>query len=100
MKYDKLVRDKIPHLILSRGGKPITHIANDLEYWEKLKVKLLEEIKEFDENESAEELADILEVIDAIIEYKHFNKKQLDIIQKNKAMERGKFYERIILEES
>ncbi len=100
MKYNKLVRDNIPEYIKSRGGTPITHIANDKEYWEKLKEKLQEEIKEFSEDEVIEEMADIQEVIDAICDYKKFSKEDIDAVKKKKVEERGAFKKKIILEES
>lgn len=99
-KYNKLVRDKIPEIIKKKGGKYKIHIANRKEYWEKLKEKLSEEIKEFSENETIEEFADILEVLDVARDYKKFNKTKLEAIKKKKAKERGGFKKGIILEES
>lgn len=100
MKYNKLVRDKIPEYIRKKGGNPITHIADDTEYWQKLKDKLLEEMEEFKKDESIEEFADLLEVIDAIAEYKKFDRNEIERIKNQKAVERGKFKEKIILDES
>ena len=100
MKYNKLVRDKIPEYIRTKGGNPIIHIANEVEYWQKLKEKLFEELNEFKKDESIEEFADLLEVIDAVAKYKNFNPVMIEEVRKKKADERGKFNDRIILNES
>lgn len=100
MKYNKLVRDKIPEILENKGIKYKIHTANKKEFWEKLKEKALEEVNEFLKDESIEEFADIMEVLDAIRDYKKFNKRKLEIIKKKKVKERGGFKKRIILEES
>lgn len=99
-KYDKLVRDKIPEYIRGRGGDPVSHVADEAEYWQKLKEKLSEETEEFKKDESKEEFADLLEVIDAIAEYKKFNSQEITEVRDKKAEERGRFKNRIILDES
>lgn len=98
MQEGKLVRDKIPEIIKHKGETPITHIANDREYWEKLKEKLREEVSEFLVNNDEKELGDILEVINAICKFKVIDKKRLNSITKNKAKEKGRFDKKIILE--
>ncbi|MBU4116201.1 MAG: nucleoside triphosphate pyrophosphohydrolase [Nanoarchaeota archaeon] len=99
MKYEKLVRDKIPEEITKRGAQSITHIAGDLEYWNKLKDKLQEEVNEFLNESNNEELIDILEVIEAICKFKGIKKQELKIIKENKANKKGKFDKRVILDE-
>lgn len=99
MKYNKLVRDKIPEIIKADGQIPVTHIANDEEYGKKLLEKLQEEVDEFLKEKNTEELADILEVIDAICKLKNINLKKLQQIKKQKAISRGEFKNKIILEE-
>ncbi len=100
MKYGKLVRDNIPEYIRKKGGQPKSHIADEKEYWEKLREKLVEEANEFKEAGSEEEFADLLEVLDAIAEHKEFDQKKIDQIRSVKAEERGRFKKRIILDES
>jgi len=98
MEKNKLVRDKIPEIMKKAGKNPKTHPAKDEEYWEKLKQKLSEEVDEFLESGSDEELADILEVIYAICDFKGIDKKQLEGFRKAKAEKRGSFKDRIILD--
>jgi predicted house-cleaning noncanonical NTP pyrophosphatase (MazG superfamily) len=99
MKYNKLIRDKIPEIIKQEGKTPITHIANNEEYKNKLYEKLYEEIDEFLEKPTNEELSDILEVIYAISDLHNVKREELESIRKNKAIERGSFKNRIILDE-
>ncbi len=100
MKCNKLVRDRIPEIIKQKGKVPITHIADDKEYWQKLKEKLQEEVDEFIEDNNKEELADILEVVYAICDFKKIDKEKLEILRKKKAEERGRFKDKIILDET
>jgi len=98
MKYKKLVRDKIPEHIRKKGGNPTYYIADKKEYWEKLKEKILEEVNEFLVDESKEEFADLLEVIEVIAEYKKFDQDEIKKIRNKKTKERGSFKNRIILD--
>ncbi len=100
MKYDKLVRDRIPDIIQRNGDVPVTHVADDAEYWTKLKEKLQEEVDELLKDESIGEVADILEVIEAICTYKRFDADAVRTAKAKKTDERGRFEKRIILEES
>lgn len=100
MKHNKLVRDKIPEIIMKKNAVPITHIASDDEYWKKLKEKLQEEVDEFMKDGNDEELADILEVIYAIYDFKKIDKNKLELLRKKKAEERGGFKDKIILDET
>ncbi len=99
MEYNKLVRDKIPEIINHKGKIPVTHIADDKEYWEKLKNKLKEEVDEFLEENNEQELSDILEVLYAIREFKGIDRNKLELIRKEKLEEKGGFKNKIILDE-
>ena len=94
-KYNKLVRDKIPERLDEKNIPYEKRIANDEEYKEELIKKLREEISEFIEAKNAEELADILEVIDALKKLPEF--ANVEEIKNKKLAERGGFEKRIIL---
>ncbi|WDV46426.1 nucleoside triphosphate pyrophosphohydrolase [Clostridiaceae bacterium M8S5] len=96
--YDKLVRDLIPDIIESDGKNCKTHIAKDEEYKQRLISKLYEETIEFIAHPCEEEMADILEVLDALIDYYDFSRQNLYDIKNNKNALRGKFEKRIVLE--
>ena len=96
--YNKLVRDLIPKVIESTGSMGVVHVAEELEYEESLLDKLLEESAEFVEEPCEEEIADILEVIDALISFYGYSHESIIKKKYEKALSRGRFDDRIILE--
>lgn len=96
--YNKLVRDKIPALIRSQGERPIFRTLDDKAYARCLEAKLDEEVAEFHADHTAEELADILEVVYALAESLGHSGEELEKIRREKAEKRGTFREKVFLE--
>ena len=97
-EYNKLVRDKIPEIISNNGENPKIRILDNIEYKKELDRKLLEEVNEYLKDDNIEELADIEEVLLAILDYKNVSREDFDKIRKEKANKRGAFKEKIYLE--
>ena len=76
-EYHKLVRDRIPEMIKKQGETPVLRILEEEEYLEALDRKLEEEIREYQEDKSLEELADVLEVIPAICRARGYSEQEL-----------------------
>jgi len=95
---NKLVRDKVPGLILENGEMPNFRILEDDELLEALNDKLLEEVAEYQESRNLEELADILQVITSISEIIGGGQRELEYLRYEKAMERGAFKSQMFLE--
>ena len=99
MSYNKLVRDKIPEIIAADNGKTcVTRIMEDDEYLETLNTKLQEELKEYLESGDVEELADLEEVLRAVLDAKNISYEEFEKIRNKKAEKRGAFKKRIFLE--
>ncbi|MBQ8844745.1 MAG: nucleoside triphosphate pyrophosphohydrolase [Clostridia bacterium] len=96
--YNKLVRDKIPEVIESNNQICKVRILNDEEYLEQLNIKLQEELNEYLEDGSVEELADIQEVIYAILKFKKVSFSDFEKIRSEKVAKRGAFDKKIFLE--
>ena len=94
-KYNKLVRDKIPEILDKKGVPFEKRIATPEEYKIELIKKLEEESKEFSEEGSPEELADVIEVIEALKKLPDY--ACVEELRKKKSEERGAFDMRIIL---
>ena len=99
-EYSKLIRDKIPEKSVNSGASCKTHVARDEEYWEKLKAKLSEEVEKFLEDPCVEELADIVEIVHAIAEFKFGGIGKVKEAKNAKFEKRGGFEKRLILEET
>lgn len=97
--YNKLVRDKIPEIIVADNGKTcVTRIMEDDEYLETLNTKMQEELKEYLESGEVEELADLEEVLRAILAVKGVSYEDFEKIRNTKVDKRGAFKKKIFLE--
>ena len=98
-KYHKLVRDKIPEIIKKNEGLCAkTRVLDDDEYLKELNIKIQEELSEYLESGEIEELADLEEVLRAILDYKHISYEEFNQIREEKVNKRGAFNDRIYLE--
>ena len=96
-KYDKAIRDKIPDIIKKSGNNCNVKKLSDNEFLPELEKKFREEVEEYLESKSVEELADAIEVIYRIAELKGTSKEKLEMLREEKASKRGKFNENLFL---
>lgn len=95
----KLVRDKISEIAKERKFKTVSEL--NLVYSDTLKQKLIEEVDEYliakSKEEKTEELADILEVLYAILDDEKIYLDELEEIRLKKFNERGGFEKQIMM---
>jgi len=106
--FRKLIRDRISDIIAADGGKAVTRVLDEAEYRSALENKLLEEVQEMRQAplpgaggqgaHKAEEIADIYEVLDAIIVANGFSASDIQVLKAKKRAERGGFEKRLFLE--
>lgn len=94
-QYNKLVRDKIPQILDTKSVVYEKRTATEEEYKMELIKKLREELEEFEVASDGEELADIMEVVEALKLLPEY--KAVEEVRKKKKEERGGFEQRIIL---
>lgn len=99
IRYHKLVRDRIPEIIRADGGHCVTETLAEEEYLTMLDLKLTEELKEYQESKSLEELADLLEVMHAVAEARGSSMAEVEAIRLRKREARGGFDRRLMLTE-
>lgn len=98
--YNKLVRDKIPQIIEASGKKCEVRTLLHEEYKIMLELKLHEELIEFQtekKDKKVEELADLVEVVYAILESKGISSDEFEKLRLQKKEERGGFEEKVLL---
>ena len=97
MKYNKLVRDRITEIIQDSGKHCTCSILSNEEYLTLLDEKLNEELAEYQESKSMEELADLLEVIRAVATARGSSIEEVEAIRKNKVAKRGGVEKKLML---
>ena len=97
--YHKLVRDHIPEIIKAAGKTCVCETLSDEEYLRLLDTKLNEELAEYQESKSLEELADLLEVMQAVVKARGWTLEELERVRAEKALKRGGFEKKILLKE-
>ena len=95
--YNKLVRDKIPQIIAANGNTCTTQVLSHEEYLCKLDEKLTEELQEYHQSKSLEELADLLEVMEATVLARGYRWQELIEVRDRKREKRGGFSQKILL---
>jgi predicted house-cleaning noncanonical NTP pyrophosphatase (MazG superfamily) len=99
-EYNKLVRDYIPDIIRRNGDLCEIDILSENEYRQALREKLVEEAQEAaaaNEHDLVTELADLYEVIDALMSCYGVTPENVRATQQRRRSERGGFEQRIRL---
>ena len=97
--HNKLVRDRIPEIINASGKTCVTEVLSQEDYLTELDRKLSEELSEYQQSKSLEELADLLEVMGAVVKARGYTWDELTRVRKEKRAQRGAFDQRIYLKE-
>ncbi|ASN81370.1 nucleoside triphosphate pyrophosphohydrolase [Deinococcus ficus] len=100
VQYNKLVRDRIPEIIERSGQSCTTEVLDADAYLQALLEKLGEEAAEVQAaspEERASELADVLEVLDAIMQATGLSEETVRGVQQEKRATRGGFQQRLFL---
>ena len=101
MGKPKLVRDGIPNLIAQAGKTYETRVLDEAEYRQALRAKLVEEAEEVQMADSladvVAELADVAEVMAALMDAYGIELGQVRLAQDAKRAERGGFEGRVEL---
>lgn len=97
-EYHKLIRDNIPAIIAQSGKTAQIRVLPDAEYALALEQKLTEEVDEYLESKEPVELADILEVVEALAASHGVSFEELLTVKAEKQRSNGTFRKKLFLE--
>ena len=100
MLYDKLIRDHIPAIIAESGRQCRIETMDEEQYRQALRAKLVEEALEVQAASPGQlptELADVLEVLDALLAAYNLDLATVQTLQHSRRQERGGFTRRLRL---
>lgn len=95
--YNKLIRDRIPEIIGKSGKKAVVEKVSGEKLLKLLNTKLEEELEGYKESGSIEELADLVEVVYGILDFKGITLEEFVNIREEKIRVRGAFKEGLVL---
>lgn len=96
-KFNKIVRDKVPEIIQASKKTCDVSYVSDKEAVEFLTKRIIQEAKDFQDGYKKEELANLYEVLDAIMNKKGWRKSEIDRLRNEKNKNKGSFKNNIIL---
>ena len=102
--HNKLVRDLIPKILSEKGLQCHTRLLSEEEFRRALASKLQEEVTEYilskTPSDRLEELADVVEVIRALLATEGRTFHDLEKVREMKLQDRGGFAQQIFLEKT
>ena len=97
--YNKLIRDNNVKLMEDKGCKVTYEILDDKRYGQELDKKLQEEVAEYLSDYSVEEMADVMEVIYAMLDFRGITMEEVEKVRLNKRNFKGAFKNKIFLKD-
>lgn len=95
---EKLVRDRIPEIIRQNGGNPQVRTASGSEFDELIRRKVVEEAQELLNSGADEEIADVLEALEALLVHRFIDRATIEAARLKKRQDRGGFEMGFVLE--
>ncbi|MGE5580210.1 MAG: phosphoribosyl-ATP pyrophosphohydrolase [Bacillota bacterium] len=89
--YNKLVRDRIPEIIRSQGKSCVVTTLDRADHLTHLNAKLKEELEEYLSSGEVMELADVVEIIRAILQVKAVSLEEFEALREKKRQSNGGF---------